>query len=526
MIRLLALLLSIFLLAGCSSVFEGRVLDSQAEIAEASDSALATATDSHASGSHSQFQSAYWFGDRPSPLRHGDPVPPSLASSAAVQLFVPSATGRSKLDLFTQSRSLLPFPIRIDPSTLDLASRDDSSRGPNTSSLIPAAGSTVLADSDPLRFVSGGYLNGDLDFPFDFNGTLAELVPALADALGFAGWYFDSDVIFLYLHQRRDYEYRIFAEDEAFWAEGVSLIESICSGQCSVNPLKALARFTVVAHPHILDRITLALDALNRRLTEAFVIDLRLYQIQSTFEDSFDFRLGAVLRDGLLRTGTGSALPIPAADAPLISPIGGNYTIGAIISGGFLQHSSVMIDTLSRLGVVSSLQATSLTVLNSREQTFTIDSEQTVLLNTTSTPTAGENVVQQFETATRNTGIKVKVKPQLIQGTDLLLDLVLTLTQVPSGPDPNEASGAGSAPVLSVQDQRVFSHQLRVRLGDLLVLNAYQTITANSSRQGTGRPDFWLLGGSRGASKTATTYVLTLRPLRLLDPPSVSVPAQ
>ena len=508
------------LVAGCVSPFDAKVRDAEMTLGAAVDNATRVAEQSTDQGSHSRTVHGFWFGDQAVPVRYGDPLPQALTGSGEVALFVPSNTGRSKLDLFTRARSLVPYPIGVDPSTLFIASTDG---GPDALSLvIPEAGSVFAADTDPSRFIRGGYLEGDLDFPFDFSGTLSELVSGLASSLGFAGWYFESGQVFLYLHQRRDFEYRIFDDDEQFWTEGENLIRSVCSGRCAITPLKSLSRFTVVADPHILDRVTLALNALNRRLTESFVIDLKLYKITSNFQDTFDFDLGAILDGGLVRgrsPGTGVEPLLPGV--PVLSPIGPGFSVGAIVSGGFLQGSTAMFSALSELGNVAELTSTSLVVLNAREQQFVIDSEQTVLLQSQETPVeGGDNVVQNNETATRNTGISVTVRPHLVGDTHLLLDVALDLKTVPIASD--AAEGAGQAAVLSVQDSRRFSHQLRVRLGDLLVLNAHQVIETNRRNRGVGRPDFVLLGGGRNLSKTVTSYILTLRPVRLSEPSRAS----
>ena len=167
-----------------------------------------------------------------------------------------------------------------------------------------------------------------------------------------------------------------------------------------------------------------------------------------------------------------------------------------------------------------SVEGISLSVLNQRSQEFSLNQQDTYALPQQSSSTGtgdGREESSGQPTATRDSGFQVTLQPVLVRDSEVLLSLDIGYSRGVGRTDASQDLAVGET--LSSQITRDFHHDLRVPLGDLVLLNVYQHADLLTSRSGTGRPSFWALGGGRSAQRIVTTYVLSLRTVRLKPVP-------
>ena len=314
MVRAAALLLSLLALAACSTTTDRAIRGEQEHVADRIAADAARSRERADPSGVVRVRDGFWFGNRTSPARLGDPLPERLHDASTIRVFVPANTGRSRQDLYDALVSNLPYQLVIDPvsralldaeegsgEAADGASRPGATVPPAPGGASPdRAGAAFFTDLDGLY--EGSFLEGDLASPFHFEGTVLSLIGRVSRRLGFVGWYYESGRVILYVHQRRDFEFQVFPEDSVFWSEAETLVRQLC-GECAVSVLPNLARISLVAQPFVLQRVGDALDRLNRRMTESLLVDVQLYTLRKTTSDEFSFNLNAVLSDAV-RVGT------------------------------------------------------------------------------------------------------------------------------------------------------------------------------------------------------------------------------
>ena len=108
------------------------------------------------------------------------------------------------------------------------------------------------------------------------------------------------------------------------------------------------------------------------------------------------------------------------------------------------------------------------------------------------------------------TGFTVSLLPRIISGERILMDYSINLSSLVALT--NQTSG-GQTIQLPTTDSDQGMQETELRSGQVLMLNGYISDSAADTRQGTGAPGNFLLGGTRSASTAKKRIIVTMEPV-------------
>ena len=273
-------------------------------------------------------------------------------------------------------------------------------------------------------------------------------------------------------------------------------------GRFAVTPSNGTV--TVTASPAVLTQVATYVREQNAILTRQVFVRVRVYRVDATDSDDAALSFNAAFQNAAKTYGLSFVSPGTAPTSAV-----GSFTATVIGAGSQYNGSSAVAQALSATTKTSLITELNLSALNNRPV-----SQQSVRSTTYIAQTVVTN--GQYTTTTQvtpgslTTGFTVSLLPRIISGDRILMDYSINLSSLVSLT--SETSG-GQTIQLPTTDSDQGMQETELRSGEVLMLNGYISDSAADSRQGTGSPGNFLLGGTRSASTDRKRIIVTMEPV-------------
>ena len=273
-------------------------------------------------------------------------------------------------------------------------------------------------------------------------------------------------------------------------------------GRFAVTPSNGTV--TVTASPAVLTQVATYVREQNAILTRQVFVRVRVYQVDATDSDDAALSFNAAFQNAAKTYGLSFVSPGTAPTSAV-----GSFTATVIGAGSQYNGSSALAQALSATTKTSLITELNLSALNNRPV-----SQQSVRSTTYIAQTIVTN--GQYTTTTQvtpgslTTGFTVSLLPRIISGDRILMDYSINLSSLVSLT--SQTSG-GQTIQLPTTDLDQGMQETELRSGEVLMLNGYISDSAADSRQGTGSPGNFLLGGTRSASTDRKRIIVTMEPV-------------
>ncbi len=357
---------------------------------------------------------------------------------------------------------------------------------------------------------------------FQFSGSLEELLAGLvrwSPALG--GWRYDGERILFGYFVDRVFEVHLIPAGESadeLWDElRVSLAPVIGRGGFA----RTFCRRGVVevrATRESMSRVAEVVRQFNDRVTRQMVLEVELYGVVQSSDNSSGFSLGALFEGDRIGVNFGGSIEAredalerleeQGGPGPADLDVLGPGSVAIIDPGSRWVGSAAFFEALQASSAqAGKLDAASLVLLDGRRQSLHIGTEKTIVVGTTQRTSGSEGAVETVEEQVLefSDGFSLEVVARMIGGDSVIVAYEVNLNEV--------SVGQGALRVLN--EKRTLGNEVVMPVGSRLAITAFE------EEQGSGNASAGLLSGgsllSAGFSDVVsrTSYVVSLRVSRL-----------
>ena len=273
-------------------------------------------------------------------------------------------------------------------------------------------------------------------------------------------------------------------------------------GRFAVTPSNGTV--TVTASPAVLTQVATFVREQNAILTRQVFVRVRVYEVTGTDSDAAALSFNAAFQNAARGYGLSFLSPGTAPTSAV-----GTFTATVVNTNSQFNSSSMVAQALSATSKTTLITELNLSALNNRPV-----SQQSVRSTSYVAQTAVTNgqytSTTQLIPASLTTGFTVSLLPRIISGDRILMDYSINLSSLVALV--NQSSG-GQTIQLPTTDSDQGMQETELRSGQVLMLNGYISDSAADSRQGTGSPANFLLGGTRSASTAKKRIIVTMEPV-------------
>ena len=285
-------------------------------------------------------------------------------------------------------------------------------------------------------------------------------------------------------------------------------IKAMLSPYGSVVSSPATGSLSVTDTPDVLDRVARFMDEQNRTMSRQVLINVTVLSVTLSAQDSYGIDWGAVYqalgtRFGLSNTFATTATNPVAFSASVITP-------NSRASG-----TQAMISALSTQGTVRRKTSASITTLNNQPVPVQVATQVGYLASISTTNTANVGSSTSLTPGTVTTGFNMTLLPHILDDGTVLLQFYTNLSAL----DALQTVSSGGTNPLQIQtpeiDTRNFLQRVSMKSGETLVISGYEGTNDNSTKQGTGTPSNYALGGGFQASRSREVIVILITPIAM-----------
>jgi type IVB pilus formation R64 PilN family outer membrane protein len=273
-------------------------------------------------------------------------------------------------------------------------------------------------------------------------------------------------------------------------------------GRFAVTPSNGTV--TVTASPAVLTQVSTFVREQNAILTRQVFVRVRVYAVEGSDSDDAALSFSALFQSAAKTYGLSFISPGSAPTSAV-----GTFTGTIIDPNSQFNGSKMVAQALSATNKTTLITELNLSALNNRPV-----SQQSVRSTSYIAQTAVTNgqytSTTQLIPASLTTGFTVSLLPRIISGDRILMDYSINLSSLVALV--NQTSG-GQTIQLPTTDSDQGMQETELRSGQVLMLNGYIADSAADSRQGTGTPANFLLGGARSASTGKKRIIVTMEPV-------------
>ena len=360
------------------------------------------------------------------------------------------------------------------------------------------------------KFLLSEWRTGHLDADFRHEGSASGLLDAVARALGFSGWRYESGRVLLHRHVERQFPYDFQVAQGSGMLKGlIDGLRIVCGG-CSVEPRSDLGVLHVVFDPVLVDRVDAYMARWNRRLSQQYHVELNVYRVLRNAGDRtrLDWAELINVTDFELAVGSVPSNSVTAPSGP-----------GVFFSNSDASFRSALASVADEEDV-STVYSTSFLTLHARTHVIDAQTEEQVKIaqksstrdSASTASTSDDEELQKF-----SSGLRFSLTPVRLGGDRISLAYEMELHQAPE----YEGEFSTEKTLRSRQQRHTLANEVVVPLGARLVFTAFERSLARSQSEGVLHPDFWLLGGGSNVSRRVETVFVTLliRPVDLRGTP-------
>ncbi len=259
------------------------------------------------------------------------------------------------------------------------------------------------------------------------------------------------------------------------WDEVKMLISAELSPQGTFGILESTGVVTIKDFPAVQKRVSHIIREMNKKMSRQIFLNVDVYTVtvQDTENRGVDWNLVWRSQSNSLNFNTLSSVSGSSS--------AGNVGIG-ILTGPF-SGSSVVLNALSGVGKASIMNQFTISTLNGQPAPISVNRKISYLAETNVTQPTTQNATPQvsFKAGELTTGINMNIVPKVEDDDKILLEYMMTLTDIENL---RSISLGSSAIELPTSTSKATSQQATVRLGQALVLAGFKQSVGKTNKNG------------------------------------------
>lgn len=453
-------------------------------------------------------------------VRAADLLPPRLERVDAVSIVSREPLGLVDIAARLSRITGVPHVVALGPTGARVTATDDGSVSSQSTGDDDETGN----DAGQATNISGGGAStraGTLRIRPNLTGSLSEVLDEISDAFE-VEWSVGDDRIIFRDYVTRQYQLSSLPTRSSLslstgsvaidiWSEVTSTLSNLVGQGTRITIGEGTGIITVTALLSDQDRIQDYLSTMNDALGQQIAFDVTVLNVTLTDEEGFNFDLQELLLQGTNWDAGFKAAGSLAQAAPIgtanVAIAGDDYSVTAAVQALSTQNN-VSVET--RTGATTTnFQVVPIEVV--QDEAY-VESVETVANST------GDIAGTSINPGTITTGFTMALAPRILNTREILVRYELELSDVIQ--IENFTSNEGTDNETTVQLPEVsrvnFEQQVVLRNGQTLVLFGFERRRAVLDKQGIGNANFFVFGGSRGASIERAASIVFITP-RLLQ---------
>jgi len=292
------------------------------------------------------------------------------------------------------------------------------------------------------------------------------------------------------------------------WANLQKMAQSVAGTDANVFADRNTNVLVVTAIPPEIEAVRAWVKTLSTQLQRQIAIDVHIYSVQSTAEDTYGFNLNALFNTlnqnyGMSLTGA----PAVAAMSGLTpASFGVSILKSATGTAGQFTGTSAVAQALSTLGHVSQLFDQSTITINGQPTSMQQAQNIQYISGTSTTQTANVGATSSVTTSTLTPGFTLNFVPT-VNGNRISLGMLMVLSTFGSL---NPTTVGGSLVDLPQTSSYTFQRSFSLNNGETLLLTGLTQDSTQTTNNGTGSPTFYGLGGGVDAQHAHQLFVIVV----------------
>ncbi len=287
-----------------------------------------------------------------------------------------------------------------------------------------------------------------------------------------------------------------------FWQDLEKNLKIIVGNRGTFNISTSTSSVVVQTTPSNMERVADYIDNLNKELIRQVTVNVVVYSVNTTDSNNLALSLkGALLSGGKVLGALSSEFAV--ANSP---------TLSGFINGDQDTNNSVIMNLLASAGKVSIVTSASVTTMSGQPVPLQVGNDRTYVseIGTTLGQTASTSTVS---TSSISSGFAMNLLPRVMDNGNVLLQYGINISSLAGSNNGFESvTVSGTTIQLPNVDQRTFVQSSLLKNGSTLVLAGYEQQRDETADQGTGRPDFKLLGGGKRSTNERNVIVICITP--------------
>lgn len=289
------------------------------------------------------------------------------------------------------------------------------------------------------------------------------------------------------------------------WANLQGMAQAVAGTQATVLVDRNTGTLVMTGTPAAIDAVRGWIGQLAARMRQQVAIDVHIYSVTTTLEDTYGFNLNALYKS--LQSNFGLSL----SGAPTAATISG-LTPGSLgvnilsTSNSPMAGSSAIAQALSTLGRVSQVFGQSTVTINGQSTSMQQAENIEYISGSTTTQTANVGAATSVQTGVLTPGFTLDFMP-MINGRQITLGMNMLVSTFNSlNPTPVAGTLVDLPQTFSYTFQRSFS----LNSGDTLLITGVQGSEYQLNSNGTGSPTNYTLGGGVDAQRTHQLFFIVV----------------
>ncbi|ELO1963526.1 TPA: hypothetical protein JLQ67_004253 [Escherichia coli] len=287
-----------------------------------------------------------------------------------------------------------------------------------------------------------------------------------------------------------------------FWQDLEKNLKIIVGNRGTFNISTSTSSVVVQTTPSNMERVADYIDNLNKELIRQVTVNVVVYSVNTTDSNNLALSLKGALSSGGKVLGALSS-EFAVANSP---------TLSGFINGDQDTNNSVIMNLLASAGKVSIVTSASVTTMSGQPVPLQVGNDRTYVseIGTTLGQTASTSTVS---TSSISSGFAMNLLPRVMDNGNVLLQYGINISSLAGSNNGFESvTVSGTTIQLPNVDQRTFVQSSLLKNGSTLVLAGYEQQRDETADQGTGRPDFKLLGGGKRSTNERNVIVICITP--------------
>lgn len=287
-----------------------------------------------------------------------------------------------------------------------------------------------------------------------------------------------------------------------FWQDLEKNLKIIIGNRGTFNISTSTSSVVVQTTPSNMERVADYIDNLNKELIRQVTVNVVVYSVNTTDSSNLALSLKGALSSGGKVLGALSS-EFAVANSP---------TLSGFINGDQDTNNSVIMNLLASAGKVSIVTSASVTTMSGQPVPLQVGNDRTYVseIGTTLGQTASTSTVS---TSSISSGFAMNLLPRVMDNGNVLLQYGINISSLAGSNNGFESvTVSGTTIQLPNVDQRTFVQSSLLKNGSTLVLAGYEQQRDETADQGTGRPDFKLLGGGKRSTNERNVIVICITP--------------